>query len=114
MMQITPAQVLTELSHHIGEENGIHVRELVVRITGQSASCAMLERHIRIVITDLRMDGAHICGTPTSGYYMAASPAELEKTLQFLRGRAMSTLVLESRMRQISMPELLGQLTLKT
>lgn len=114
MLNITPAQVLTELSHHIGEVNGIHVRDLVVRITGQQVSCAMLERHIRTVVTDLRLDGAHICGTPNTGYYMAETPAELEKTLQFLRSRAMSSLMLESRMRRVSMPELLGQLTLKT
>lgn len=114
MMQITPAQVLTELSHHIGQENGIHVRELVTRITGQSVSCAMLERRIRTIVTELRMDGAHICGHPASGYYMAAVPEELEATLQFLRSRAMSSLLLESRMRKVSMPELLGQLSLRT
>lgn len=114
MMQITPAQVLTELAHHIGADNGVHVRELVTRITGQAISCGVLERRIRTLVSDLRMDGAHICGHPSSGYYMADSAQELEQTLQFLRARAMSSLVLESRMRRISMPELLGQLTLPT
>lgn len=114
MLQITPAQVLTELSHHIGQDNGIHVRELVSRITGQAVSCALLERRIRTIVTDLRMDGAHICGHPASGYYMAESADELEQTLQFLRSRAMSSLVLESRMRRIAMPELLGQLVFTT
>lgn len=114
MMQITPAQVLTELSHHIGQANGIHVRELVTRITGQAVSCALLERRIRTIVTELRMDGAHICGHPVTGYYMAETPAELEQTLQFLRSRAMSSLTLESRMRRVSMPELLGQITLPT
>lgn len=114
MMQITPAQVLTELSHHVGKDNGIHVRELVARITGQSVSCALLERRIRTIVTDLRMDGAHICGHPGTGYFMADSPQELEHTLAFLRSRALSSLALESRMRRISMPELLGQLKLTT
>jgi len=114
MMQITPAQVLTELSHHIGQTNGIHVRDLVARITGQLIANEPQERKVRQIITDLRMDGAHICGHPSSGYYMAETPEELEHTLQFLRSRAMSSLALESRMRRISMPELIGQLTLKT
>lgn len=114
MMQITPAQVLTELSHHIGQENGIHVRELIQRITGQLISTEALARKVREIVTDLRMDGAHICGHPTSGYFMADSPEELEHTLQFLRSRAISSLVLESRMRRISMPELIGQLNLPT
>lgn len=114
MMQITPAQVLTELQCHIGQENGIHVRELVQRITGDLCTSDLLERRIRQIVTDLRMDGAHICGHPGSGYFMADSPEELEHTLKFLRSRAMSSLLLESRMRQISMPDLLGQLHLPT
>lgn len=114
MMQITPAQVLTELSHHIGQANGIHVRDLVARITGQLIASEPQERKVRQIITDLRMEGSHICGHPSSGYYMAETPEELEHTLQFLRSRAMSSLALESRMRRISMPELIGQLTLKT
>lgn len=114
MMQITPAQVLTELSHHIGQANGIHVRDLVQRITGQQVTSEPLERKVRQIVTELRMEGAHICGHPSSGYYMAETPEELEHTLQFLRSRAISSLTLESRMRRISMPELLGQLNLKT
>ena len=114
MMTITPAQVLVELSHHIGAANGIHVRQLVTRITGQAVSCALLERRLRTIITDLRTDGAHICGHPASGYYMAETAEELEATCAFLRSRAMSSLVIESRMRRISLPELLGQMTLRT
>jgi hypothetical protein len=114
MTQITPAQVLTELQHHIGKENGIHVRELVQRITGQLAMSEALERKVRQIVTDLRMEGAHICGHPASGYFIAANPAELEETLQFLRSRSLTTLTLESRMRRVSMPDLLGQIHLPT
>lgn len=114
MMTITPAQVLTELQRHIGKENGIHVRELVQRITGELALSEALERRVRHIVTELRMEGAHICGHPSSGYYMAASPDELEATLRFLRSRSMTTLTLESRMRGIAMPDLLGQIHLPT
>ena len=109
MLQITSAQVLTELSHHVGKDNGIHVRELVQRITGQLITSEALARKVREIVTELRMEGAHIGGHPTSGYFIAESADELEQTLQFLRSRAMSSLALESRMRRISMPELLGQ-----
>ena len=114
MLQITPAQVMSELAHHVGADNGLHVRELVTRITGQLVSCAMLERQVRKIVTDLRMEGSHICGHPGTGYYMAATAQELADTCAFLRSRAMSSLVIESRLRRISMPELLGQMVLAT
>ena len=114
MLQITPAQVVTELAHQVGAGNGIHVAELVRRITGQQVSHALLERRVRQHITDLRMEGAHICGHPASGYYMAETAKELEDTCAFLRARAMSSLVIESRLRKVSLPELLGQLALPT
>lgn len=113
-MQITPAQVLSELQRHIGKANGIHVRELTQRITGQLVNGEPQERKVRQVINDLRMDGAHICGHPSTGYFMAATPEELEETLQFLRSRSLTTLTLESRMRRVSMPDLLGQIHLPT
>lgn len=43
---------------------------------------------------------------------MAASPAELDETCRYLRSRAVSGLLIESRMRRVSMPALLGQLSL--
>jgi hypothetical protein len=44
MMHITAAQVLTELSHHIGKDNGIHVGPLVMRITGKQVRHEPIER----------------------------------------------------------------------
>lgn len=114
MLQITPAQVIAELAHHVGADNGIHVAELVRRISGQQVSNALLERKVRQHITDLRMEGAHICGHPASGYYMAETAKELADTCAFMESRAMSSLVIVSRLRKVSMPELLGQLALPT
>lgn len=53
-----------------------------------------------------------ICGTPETGYYLATTPDELRESCKFLHERAMKSLVLASRMQQISLPELLGQLKL--
>lgn len=114
MMQITPAQVLTELSHHIGQANGIHVRDLVQRITGQQTTCEPQERKVRQIVTELRMDGHHICAHPALGYFMAATPEELNDTCEFLYDRAMTSLTQVSRMKNIALPDLRGQLHLPT
>ena len=71
MLQITSAQVLTELSHHI-------------------------------------------CAHPGTGYFMAETPEELNETCKFLVDRSMTTLTQVSRMKRIALPDLHGQLHLKT
>lgn len=101
------ALVLTVLSRHIGRGNGISVRELEQQLD-------MLPRQIRTLISALREDGHAVCGTPRDGYYIAATADELEQPCAFLRGRAMHSLVLESKLRKIPLPDLLGQLHLKT
>jgi hypothetical protein len=45
---------------------------------------------------------------------MASSPEELNETCEFLYDRAMTSLSQVSRMKQISMPDLRGQLHLPT
>jgi len=114
MLQITPAQVLAELQHHIGKANGIHVRELVRRIAGESEVCEALERRVRDIVTELRKEGRHVCATPSAGYFMAATAEELDETCSFLHDRAMTSLVQISRMKNVSLPDLRGQLHLPT
>ncbi|WP_354409112.1 hypothetical protein [Variovorax atrisoli] len=114
MMQITSAQVLAELQHHIGKANGIHVRELVQRITGQVANPDMFQRQVRDIVVELRKQGLHICATPAAGYFMAESAEELIETCVFLYDRAMTTLVQISAMQGVSLPDLRGQLRLPT
>jgi len=109
---ITDAQVLAELEKHVGKDEGIHVRDLVARITGLAVNPAAQERRVRKAIEELRRKGERICGKPEAGYFMAASDAELLETCSYLRRRAISGLVTESRMRRVSLPELLGQLQL--
>lgn len=111
---ITPAQVLTELSHHIGAANGIHVRELVQRITQQMYTNGPMERKLRQIVAELRMEGHHICAHPQLGYFMAETADELEETCDFLYERAMTSLAQISRMKKVSLPDLRGQLHLRT
>lgn len=101
------ALVLTTLSRHIGKGNGISVKQLAQQT---SLSPRVLRHHI----SDLREDGQAVCGTPQDGYYIAATPGELEHTCEFLRSRAMHSLSLESKLRKIPLTDLLGQLHLPT
>ncbi len=103
----TTDQLLTVLSRHIGRGNGIRVNRLAVMLDTK-------ERNIRTLVSQLRDDGNAICGTPRDGYYIAANPDELEQTCTFLRDRAMHSLRLESRLRKIPLPDLLGQLHVPT
>jgi biotin operon repressor len=95
------------LEAHIGRDRGITAKAIA-----DALGCA--ERLVRELVTELRMDGAALCGKPDTGYFMAATAAELEETCAFLRSRAMRSLVLESRMRHVPLPDLLGQLRLPT
>lgn len=99
--------VLTVLSRHIGHGNGIGVKQLAEQTD-------LLPRSIRTHISDLREEGIAVCGTPKDGYYIAATPDEMETTCKFLRSRAMHSLTLESRLRKIPLTDLIGQLHLPT
>lgn len=107
-MSTKPAAfVLTILSRHIGKGHGISMREL-------ERQTDMLARCIRSHISTLREDGHAICGTPTDGYYIAATAEELNATCEFLHNRAMHSLALESKLRKIPLSDLIGQLHLPT
>jgi hypothetical protein len=55
-----------------------------------------------------------VCGHPATGYFIASNREELEETCQFLRSRAMHSLVLEAKLRGLPLADLVGQLRLKT
>lgn len=99
--------VLRVLEGHIGKGNGISVKQL-------EALLGMMPRTIRSHVSALRDEGVAICGTPTHGYYIAATQQELEDTCEFLHSRALHSLGLEAKLRRIPLPDLIGQLHLPT
>lgn len=101
------SDLFTLLIHRIGRDNGASVALLADQLDTTA-------RHVRTLVSELRMDGIAVCGTPKTGYYIAADAAELEETCQFLRNRAMHSLQLESRLRKVPLPDLLGQLHVPT
>lgn len=109
---ISTDHLLQTLSLHIGQANGIHVKALVMEITGNTNSEAHEERVVRELISNLRMQGHHICGTPSAGYFIAQTEEELNDTCKFLFNRAMTSLEQVARMKKVSLPDLSGQLGL--
>lgn len=93
------------LQSHKGRTNGIKAALLASK-TGLS------ERTLRSAISALREAGIAVVGTPDTGYYLAQNPEELNECCAFLRSRAMHSLVIEARLKRLSMPELMGQIAL--
>lgn len=94
-------------AHHTGRQQGISAARLAQRM-------GVAERVLRLLISDAREEGIAIVGTPDTGYFVAQTPDELEACCRFLRARAMHSLVIEARLRQVALPELLGQLLINT
>jgi hypothetical protein len=102
--------VLKALRGHIGRDNGQRADLLVMEITGSTQRDLVGERRLRSLITELRLEGHHVCAHPTTGYFIAASEEELNQTCVFLYERAMASLCQVARMRNVSLPDLAGQL----
>lgn len=106
-MRPTKHDLLAVLSHHIGRANGADVEALAVQLDTNA-------RHVRALVSELRLDGIAISATPGTGYYIAATADDVERSCAFLRARAMHSLTLEARLRKITLPDLIGQLHLRT
>ncbi len=96
--------LLNLLARHQGAAHGIKARDL-------AAQLGVPPRRLRLLISRCRdEDGVAICGHPSTGYYMACTPDELAASCAFLEHRALHSLRLLSRMKKVSLPDLLGQL----
>lgn len=111
---VTRDMVLAALARHVGRDQGVRIQELVYEITGETLRSEGAERHVRALVSELREEGVAICAFPVDGYFIAQTPEEIELCCAFLRSRAMHSLYIESRLRKIPLPELLGQLRLNT
>lgn len=100
-------ELLSVLSSHIGRARGITAKGLA-----DALQCP--PRAVRYLVTELRDEGIAVCGHPGSGYFIAANAEELEETCQFLRSRAMHSLHLEAQLRKMPLPDLIGQMHLRT
>lgn len=110
MIPLTRDTVLFALAMHRGVASGVRACDLVAEICGDSSEA--LTRQLRHVVEALRKEGLHVCGHPSTGYYMADTEAELTRTVKFLYDRAMTSLQQAAAMRNVSLPDLAGQLRL--
>lgn len=101
----TQTVLLNALARHQGRESGINARDLAAQLD-------VPVRQLRKLISAAREEGFAICGLPSTGYYMAQTPEELEASCAFLEHRAMHSLRKLSRMKKVALPVLLGQLLL--
>ena len=107
-MKIERHELLTLMQHHIGIERATTVERLVKEFHDRfDRKCTA--RDLRAMVQELRMEGQHICAHPRCGYFMAATPSELDETCEFLRQRALSSLMQISAMKRVSLPDLVGQ-----
>lgn len=102
----TATDLLVILSRHQGAEAGISAQALAARLQ-------VPERRVRSLVSELREQGTAICAHPTTGYFIPETPEELQQSCEFLEHRALKSLTLMSRMKNVSLPTLLGQLALK-
>lgn len=102
------SELLLLLSSHRGAANGISGKAL----TAKAGLPPEAERQVRKLISDLRKQGTAIVGTPDTGYFMATTAKEIQQFADFHQHRAMHSLTIVSKVRQIALPVLLGQLSL--
>lgn len=103
----TKHDVLQALQHHIGKEKAISGEDL-------ARFCSTNGRRLRHITDELIDDGIALCSHPAHGYWIAADAAELQGTVDFHHGRAMHELKKVSKLSKIPLPDLLGQLHLRT
>lgn len=111
---ITRVNVINVLANHKGAKNGISADLLVRKITGLNEQHAPCERRLRHVVTEMCMEGDHVCSTPANGYFLAETPEELKATCALLHSRAMTSLMQVKGMMNISLADLVGQQHLPT
>ena len=107
-------RLLQVLALHVGREHAVDMGELYTRVFGKKCDHKINHsRDIRKLITALRRNGVPIGSSSSSnggGYYLVRAGSELDEYCAGLRRRALNALVMEARLRKLSMPELLGQM----
>ena len=98
-------RLLNALSAHQGRDRGIGAKALAIDV-------GVNPRRLRKLISQVRDEGIAVCGQPSTGYFVPVTAEELQESCAFLEHRALHSLRLLSRMKKVSLPDLLGQLKL--
>ncbi len=112
---LTPleATILRILDGHKGQENSVPGRDLVDRVNQHWPLFPVNERKIRLTIKHLVEAHGQWIGSSPKGYFMVQTDQELMGVCKYYRGYGLSALHIEAKLRKISLPALLGQLSLE-
>ena len=109
-------RVLRVLSRHHGEARAISMVGLWSEVFGARMGDKINgTRPLRGILTRLRREGLPICSVSTQdggGYYLASAGSDLEGYCRRLRNQALRKLLIESKLRNLALPELLGQISI--
>jgi hypothetical protein len=109
-------RLLKILGHHPGKNRAIGAGVLYEAIYGKQSKDKIRDtRKLRELITAMRNEGYPICSTSDAeggGYYLASAGSELDDHCKRIHARAMRLLVMEARLRKISLPGLVGQISM--
>lgn len=107
-------RLLMVLTGHVGREHAIGMDDLYTRVFHKPAGHKINStREVRKLVTALRQKGqpiGSVSSTNGGGYYLIRAGSELDEYCSKLRQAALRKLVMEARLRKLSMPELLGQM----
>lgn len=106
-----------ELHRHIGRHRAIGMAELYEIVYREPWKNRINDtRKLRQLITELRNDGTPICSTATQnggGYYLAQTTEDLSGYLARQERRALGILARNARMKRLTLPEYVGQMSLR-
>ncbi len=115
MENLTPLEstVMTVLEGHKGQENSVSRKDLVDRVNQHFALSPVDERVIRKTIKHLVEFHGLWIGSSPRGYFMVQTDRELLDVCKYYRGYGLSALHIEAKLRKMSLPALLGQLSIE-
>ena len=110
------ARLMTILARHVGREKAIDAGVLHEQVFGQEVRHKINDtRALRQLITELRRQGVPIGSISSKdggGYYLMAAGSEMEDYCARIRRRALRALAMEAKLRNLGLPDLVGQIHL--
>ena len=109
-------KVLMILSRHVGQSRVIGMGELYTQVYGEPYENRINDtRKLRTLITALRQEGVPICSISDmngGGYYLASATSDLDGYCERLRTKALKILSQEAKLREVALPDLMGQISI--
>jgi hypothetical protein len=110
-------RLMEALFDHVGKEHAVGADVLHAEVFGEKVPHKINDtKPLRKLVTAIRRQGKAIASTCSSnggGYYIPRAGSELEDYLAHMLHRpALRKLALEAKIRKVSLPELIGQMSL--